>query len=157
MILNKRSILTALTLAVALALTMGSAASGENLAAMSNLGDQMAWQASGNMERFSLTVTGPGTQFAARADGGSAAAFSLYDEAGEARPDGIYSWEIREEFAPVNDRVRDEANGRDTAAHDGEYRTELSGRVQQGTFTIHNGAIVDSSLVEVQASRPAKD
>ena len=88
---------------------------------------------------------------------GAAPVFSLFDAEGNARPDGYYSWELREEFGPVNDRVRDEANGRDTEAHSETRRADISGRVVSGGFTIKNGAVVDSSLVERQQDRPAKD
>ena len=94
---------------------------------------------------------------AGRFAGGASAVFSLFDERGNARPDGAYTWELREEFGPVNDRARDTANGRDSAAHDGDRRAGSPGRVQWGSFTIENGAIVNSRLVEVDAGRPTKD
>lgn len=161
---QKRSILTTMVPALVLALAVGAAglvvaaeSRGDALAAMSNLGDRMAWVPTDAGAGVALRVSGPRTDFSRQFDSGVAASFSLFDERGNARPDGAYTWELREQAAPVNDRVRDTANGRDTARHDGDRRVEFSGRVQWGSFTIINGALVDSSLEEIQERRPAKN
>jgi len=159
--LHKQNIPTTLALSLVLVLAAvpapGADVSGDALATMSGLGDQMAWVPTGQVERLALRVSGPGTTVLERFDGGAAAVFSLYDAEGNARPDGSYTWELREEFGPVNADVRDADNGRDTAAHEGGSRAELSGRLQWGSFRVENGALVDSSLVEARPSRPTKD
>jgi len=158
--LERKSVLTTMALALVLVLAVAPASGAENrgdaLAAVSALGDQVAWVANGDVTRLALRVSGPGVDFAQRFEG-EAPVFSLFDDRGNTRPDGSYSWELREEMAPLNDRVRDPENGRDTAAHDSGRRVESVGRGQWGTFTVRNGAVVESSLVEEPAPRPTKN
>jgi hypothetical protein len=157
--LERQSALTTMALALVLVLAVvpasGAEHRGDTLAAVSALGDQVAWVPNGGATRLALSVSGPGVDFAQRFDG-EAPVFSLFDDRGNTLSDGSYTWELREEMAPVNDSVRDPENGRDSAAHDSDRRVESVRRTQWGTFTVVNGAVVESSLVEEQAPRPNK-
>ena len=158
---QRKNILMTMALALVFVLAVGPVAGaemrGDALAAMSDLGAQLAWVPNGTAEYLALSVSGPDTDYAQRFDSGDSAVFSLYDEEGNARPDGSYTWELREEAGPVNDHVRDAANGRDTTEHEGARRVEFSGRLQWGSFTLLSGAVVDSGVAEVPATRPAKN
>ena len=159
--MNLRNQSTRMTLGLALVLVLAqspavSAAGPETMASMSALSGEVAWSLSAPVERVALRVAGPNTDHEERFAGGDAIAFSLFDEAGNLLPDGLYNWELREEMEPVNSRVRDPRNGRDLERHDRTDRVELTGRVQSGTFRVHNGAIVDPSLIEVRKPRQPK-
>ena len=157
--LQRQSVLTmalALVLLLAVAPVSGSEARSDSLATVFALGDQLGWAPIKGAGRFLLVVSGSGVDSAQRFDG-DAPAFSLFDESGNALADGVYIWELREEMAPVNDRVQDRENGRDGADGAGTRRTEFTGRTQSGSFVIVNGALADSGVAEAAASRPAKN
>jgi len=88
---------------------------------------------------------------------GQTAWFVPVDRDGYQLPDGAYSWEITEtaelDRSTASFASRDEApaHGRSVQA----APAATPGRVQSGTFTIENGVIVDSRLVEVPAARTA--
>jgi hypothetical protein len=157
--LQRQTVLTtalALVLLLAVAPVSGAENRGDSLAAVSALGDQVAWVPQSGAGRFLLVVSGPGVDFAQRFDG-DAPAFSLFDERGNSLPDGIYKWELREEMAPVNDRVRDPENGREGAEGAGTRRTEFAGRIQSGSFAVVNGGLAESGVTEAEAGRPVKN
>jgi len=158
---KRLSILTATVLALVVALAAGPATAmegrGDAMTSMSFLGAEVAWAPSGEVGLLMLRVAGPSTDLEERFSGGAAPVFSLFDEHGEARADGTYNWELREEVEGLNSRVRDGANGRDLDAHDSSDRIDFSGRFQWGVFTIENGALVDASLIEPDAVQPPRD
>ncbi len=112
------------------------------------LGAEVAFAADAPADLVMLTVSGPGTEVTERFTRGATPVFSLYDRDGASRPDGTYTWELTQEFQPVNNVVHDPANGRDTATHTERERIDMHGWTVSGSFMIVNGAVVDSSLVE---------
>ena len=95
---------------------------------------------------FVLVVAGDGYRSRARFAGGQTAVFTPVDKRGFSLPDGLYKWEIimtpelPTAAAPLQGKP---ADGR--AAH--RVPAPQRGR-RSGAFSIANGSVVDSSLVE---------
>jgi hypothetical protein len=118
------------------------------------------WHATGSYERLVLTVSGPdGKVVRQTLDAKTAPSFSLFDAAGNRRPDGVYQWELQ--AAPQLDA----ATRQKLAAARAEGRSEAvaaelrqSGklpeeRVQSGTFAIADGSFVAAGLKEESGPR----
>jgi hypothetical protein len=142
---------------LALAPAVASEEHPTELARMAPSGGNILWLLEANVERLALTVSG-GEELIQKSFGrGEVPTLALQREQGGPFPDGVYSWELREEFEPVNDRVHDPANGRDSVdPSSAPQRVTLEGRVQSGTFTVRNGAVVAPD-VEEPSSRSADD
>lgn len=99
------------------------------------LPDRVEWQAKVKHAGLTLTVSGPGdTVYRQAINPGQPLVFGVTDEAGQARPDGVYTYELV--VTPVLDdatRVSREAGG---------GNAPVLGQVQSGHFAIQNGAFV---------------
>ena len=119
------------------------------LATMTPAGASVLWDTASNAPQLVLSVTGPGVAIRQVSEGGGGLGLSLAGDDGGSLPDGTYNWEIRESFPGLNEGVYDPANGRDAVdAVSATQRIEVEGRVQSGVFTLLNGSVVDSTLVE---------
>ncbi len=146
----KRKFPMAWSAALMLALAAGAAPAEDAGARMSAFGSEVAWSMESFDGRWSLVVAGGDIHETAEFAAGESPVFSLFDREGAALPDGTYQWELSGVREPVNDRVRDPENGRDSAEHVETNRIDFEPRVFSGSFTILNGAVVDPSLVEAQ-------
>jgi hypothetical protein len=137
---------------LALVLTAVPAESAEfgGSATMSVLGGEIAWAPRGSADRYVLRVSGPGVDSVQRFVDGEPPVFALSNAEGGALADGSYTWELREELAPVNDGIRNAANGRDGDST--EVRQPVAGakRLDWGAFLILNGAVVDPNAAEAR-------
>jgi hypothetical protein len=119
------------------------------LARMTPSGASVMWLLEANAERLVLTVSGGEEVIERRFGRGEVPSVALQREQGGPLPDGIYSWELREEFEPVNDGVYDPENGRDSVdSSSAPERVPLKGRLQSGSFTIRGGSVVAPNLLE---------
>ena len=122
-----------------------------SFATMTPAGASVMWETGSSAPQMVLSVTGPGVAIRQVSEGG-ALGLSLTSDDGGSLPDGTYNWEIRESFAGLNDGVYDPANGRDGVdVANASARIDIEGRVQSGVFTIKNGFVVDSTLIEATA------
>ena len=127
------------------------------IATMTPAGTSVMWVAQAAAADTVLTVSGPDVAIRQLNRGGSSPTLSLSRADGSSLPDGTYTWELRESFAGINDRVSDPANGRDRVdAASAPARVEVKGRVQSGVFTVNNGLVVDDTVQEADQSRPGK-
>lgn len=88
---------------------------------------------------------------------GQAAWFAPVDRKGYQLPDGTYNWEITE--TAERPRPARGLSSNDEAPADGRSArmvASAAGRVQSGHFTIENGVIVDSNLIEARTPRSAE-
>jgi hypothetical protein len=127
------------------------------LARMTPSGGSVMWLPEVSAERLALTVSG-GEELIQQSFGrGEVPTVALQRDEGGALPDGVYSWELREEFEPVNDGVYDPENGRDSVdPSSASQRVPLKGRVQSGTFTIRDGVVAAPDVAE-PSSRSESD
>lgn len=122
------------------------------LATLSPAGGSVMWEVRSSAPQMNLSVTGPGVSIRKVSEGGAGLGLSLTGDEGSPLPDGTYNWEIWESFPGVNDGVYDPANGRDGVdVASASARIDIEGRVQSGVFTIKNGFVVDSTLMEATA------
>lgn len=123
------------------------------LASLNAAGAALHWDIQSAAPELQLSVAGPDVSIRQTSRGGSALSLSLNRPDGASLPDGTYKWEIRESFAGVNDNVYDPYNGRDQVdAASADSKIDVRGRVEFGVFTIKNGLVVDSTLVEQTAA-----
>lgn len=119
------------------------------LATLTSAGTAVLWETQSDAPELRLSVAGPEFSIQKVSPGGSPLSLSLTGADGASLPDGTYKWEIRESYAGLNDNVYDPYNGRDQVeAASANARIEVHGRVESGVFTIKNGFVVDSTLVE---------
>jgi hypothetical protein len=128
-----------------------------NVAAMSIQGGGVSFAPVTGLQPMTLRVQGGDFVSTESVRPGQTAWFAPVDGDGYQLPDGAYNWEITETAELSRSAVglssRDEApaHGRSVQA----VPAATPGRVQSGTFTIENGVIVDSRLIEAPAARTA--
>ena len=92
-----------------------------------------------------LTVSGPeGFYHRAEFGAGESPVFSLFDAAGDHRPDGVYSYELT--VGPAETVTRDPHDGNQGLAK--SAGAQGSSRIQSGTFAIRGGGFLDGDLDE---------
>lgn len=149
-----------IALSLALASVSLAAAGPAQVAEMSVGAATVDWHATGSYERLVLTVSGPDGQVHRQSlDAKTAPSFSLFDAAGNRRPDGNYTWELRG-VPQISAAVRQElaaarAAGRgDAAAAELRQAGKLPAEsVQSGSFAILDGSFVGPGLKEESAPR----
>lgn len=117
----------------------------------------VTWAPRISYEEMTLTVAGGGYAFTQVFARGESPSFAPVDAEGHTLPDGTYNWEIR--VSPDRLRLDTSAFSNGKVSADGrtmEAPRAPRGEVQSGAFTIKNGAIVDSTLVET-ATKSAPD
>jgi len=147
-----------IALSLALASVSLAAAAPAQVAEMSVGAASVEWHASGAQERLVLTVSGPDGQVHRQSlDAKTAPSFSLFDAAGNRRPDGNYTWELRAE-PQVDAATRQQLAAARAAGRGDAVAAELrqSGklpaeRVQSGSFAILDGSFVGPGLKEERA------
>ena len=151
---NSANVSRAVAIVIAVAgLTALPVAAATPLASLNAAGATLHWDIQSAAPELQLSVAGPDVSIRETSRGGSALSLSLNRANGPSLPDGTYKWEIRESFAGVNDNVYDPFNGRDQVdAASADSKIEVDGRVERGVFTIKNGLVVDSTLVEQTAA-----
>ena len=93
--------------------------------------------------RAVLTVSTPTGQVLRFEGVGTVPSFGLYDAKGQARPDGLYQWELR--LSPrMSPELRKELRAARTRGEEGN----LGDRVVSGAFTIAGGSFVDPGARE---------
>ena len=112
-------------------------------------------------DRLTLTVSGPGGAiFSREFQAGETPSFSVFDGGGQARPDGVYHYELR--VVPRLDPVVREKLRAYRETGDRSILAELrrSGKlpsdvpVQSGSFSIKGGSVVDDSAAEAPTGKP---
>jgi len=157
--------MTAQVLAAVLLLATPTARAAAPLATVSVSPLGLEWQPSGDYEKFTLTVSGPGGVTLRREiQSGAALAFEPFGDDGKPLPDGTYSYELtatprldpgtRQALAAAH-RAGDEAAIAKMQAAGKLPRGPLA---QSGFFTIHNGALLSPDAKEERpaAPRPTK-
>jgi hypothetical protein len=133
------------------------------LAAVSGGPLGLEWQAAGDFEKLTLTVSGPGGFILQREfRAGAVPAFGPFGADGKPLPDGVYTYEIA--VAPRVDPATRKALAAAREAGDDAAIAKLqaSGTLprgpfaQSGAFTIRDGAIVSPELREERRAAPAK-
>jgi hypothetical protein len=127
--------------------------------------DAVVWSPEVAFARLVLSVSAPGGQVIERSYApGETVAFSLFDRAGQLRPDGDYIWELR--LVPVLDPATKTAlaaarrTGDDTIAEALRAAGKLPRvSVQSGSFAVAGGELVTPGLTEGTegASAPISD
>lgn len=121
------------------------------LATMIPAGQTVIWNLQSTGYDTVLTVCGPGEE-TWRVAGVGSATVELGGALGLRFEDGVYTWELTESFAGVNDRVYDPTNGRDKNPKSSAAPIEINGRVQSGAFRVVNGLVLEVSEQEPSAS-----
>jgi hypothetical protein len=123
----------------------------------------LEWQAAGDFEKLTLTVSGPGGFILQREfRAGAVPTFGPFGADGKALPDGTYTYEIA--VAPHVDPATRKAlaTAREAGDDAAIARLQASGTLprgpfaQSGAFTIRDGAIVSPELREERRAAPAK-
>ncbi|MFY9822079.1 MAG: tail fiber domain-containing protein [Thermoanaerobaculia bacterium] len=163
--LQSKGRMTALALATVILLAAPVAHAAPPLATMSVSPQGLEWQAAGDYEKFTLTVSGPGGVTLRREiQSGSALAFEAVGDDGKPLADGTYAYELM--ATPRLDAETRQALARAHQAGDEAAVTRLkaAGKLprgplaQSGFFTIHNGALLSPDVKEERpaAPRPTK-
>ncbi|MCP4204955.1 MAG: hypothetical protein GY769_23855 [bacterium] len=140
--------LVLLSLVVVLALG-ARAAPGADLAAMEVRGGEIAFRPSSG-DALALTVVGNGYRWQQSFAVGQTPSFAPVDRGGFMLPDGLYTWELVENpRLPAASAVAQGAPANGRATH---QMPAPAGRRQSGSFSILNGRMVDSKLVEPDAA-----
>ncbi len=150
---NSRRVFVAVVLAALVALPAVSeeATKAPEVADMTTGPGSIAWAPRIEFDKLVLTVKGGGHTLTSEFRGGRPS-FAPVDPEGYLLPDGTYSWELT-----VIPRALDANNHHfrsDEPSADGrsfKAGTTPEGRVQSGSFTIANGAIVDPTPVEPES------
>jgi len=94
-----------------------------------------------------LTVSGPdGFYRRVELGAGESPFFSLFDEAGNVLPDGVYRYELT--VGPAELRRREALDGTQGLDKGSPGPAVVGTRIQSGAFAIQSGALVDGSLQE---------
>ncbi len=128
-------------------------APGQEVATMAASPGAVTWAPRVSYEKMTLTVAGNGRVMSSVFSRGESPVFSAVDAEGYALPDGTYNWEIR--VTPELLRLDTSAFSNGKVSADGrqvEAASAPRGQIQSGVFTIVNGALVDSSLVEPESA-----
>lgn len=113
----------------------------------------LSWAPRVSYDEMALTVAGNGFATSLIFTRGESPSFAPVDAEGYTLPDGTYNWEIR--VSPDRLEMDTSAFSNGKVSADGrqmEAATMPRGQIQSGVFTIKNGAIVDSTLVEPESA-----
>jgi hypothetical protein len=119
-----------------------------NLIAQLNVGpSRVDWRPTIQVERWMLTIAGPGDFFSQRTfEAGQGPFLSLFDPEGNRLPDGSYKWELREIEIPTRPAAR---------AHTKAEQQRRVSAVTSGNLFIKNGGFVEMPAVPSQPPLPA--
>ena len=160
-----RSRVSMMVLAAAVGLAMAPAArAAAPLAGVSISAGGLEWQAAGDFEKLSLTVSGPGGAILTREfRAGVSAVFEPFGKDGKALADGSYVYELRAtpridaETRRALEAARKAGDDSAIAALQRSGRIPSGPLVQSGAFAIKDGAIVANDLRETPpAGKAAK-
>jgi len=153
---NARAMALCLALPALAGTPVGAAQPDAEFAKLSPEGAAVVWEIQSNAPEAVLSVSGPDVAIRQTSLGGSSLDLALIRADGSLLPDGTYAWEIRESYPGMNDSVYDPYNGRNSVEKaSASTPIDIRGRVQSGVFTIKNGSVVDSTVVEEDASEGA--
>ena len=133
----------------------------EPFATVSVSGAAVDWVVNGTFERVVLTVSDPeGTVTRQEVKGGKGFSFSLYDEKGNKRFDGAYTWQLRADpvlSTTVKERLAEARKSGDATVELELRRAGLlpAASVATGAFTVSGGSFVDNDLTEGREKAPA--
>ncbi len=127
---------------------------GGEIATMSIHGGSVSFAPRVSFETMTLTVAGKGHVSKQVVRSGQTASFAPVDSKGYALPDGTYKWELV--VAPRPGSLDPSAFKNGKVSADGrsvEMAEAPRGQRQSGVFTVRNGAMVDTNLVEAESPR----
>ena len=153
---NSGRILAAVVLAALVALpAVSEEARPPEVADMTAGPGGLSWAPRVDYAKLVLTVKGGGHTLTTEFKAGGTPTFAPVDEEGYLLPDGVYNWELTVAPRPLD--ANNHYYRSDEPSEDGRSMkagTAPEGRIQSGTFTIANGAIVDSGLTETPSRAP---
>lgn len=159
-----RKILTQLAAVAALAVLVAAPAlaAPQSLATVHAGASSVEWQPAVANVGLALTVSGPqGFYLRQEFKPGESATFSVYDKAGQLRPAGSYSWEltpiVQLDSATAGDlqAARDAAPGTAGTLQKAAKLPNVP-KLQSGSFTVADQAIVAGGETEPGTSKPAR-
>ncbi len=119
----------------------------------------ISWQAGADVAALTLTVSGPGGFQYQESFDGARAAFSVFDNAGQALADGVYIYELRPTLA-LSDAERENRaaeRNQDPGAEAKAWIVDEGLDAQSGSFAVAGGRIVNPELQEVVDTKATPD